>query len=112
MNNANDIKKAEKIRSQYIAKETTKMDNLKKLDNKVKAPGKVISIILGVIGILVMGSGMSLIMVNENMQLGLMLGIPGMLVALLAYPVYSLITNGRKKKFKNEIIRLSDEVIL
>lgn len=112
MNNANEMKQAEKIRSQYIKKEATKMDNLRKLDSKVKAPGKVIASIFGVIGALVMGSGMSLIMVSENMELGLMLGIPGMIVALLAYPLYSLITNSRKKKYKNEILRLSDEVMI
>ena len=112
MNNENEIRKTEKIRSQYIEKENTKMDNLKKLDNKVKAPGKVISCILGVIGVLVMGAGMSLIMVENNMQTGLILGIPGMIVALLAYPVYSLITNHRKKKYKDEIIRLSEEITL
>lgn len=112
MNNANEIKKAERIRSQYIEKENTKMHNLQKLDSKVKAPGKVLSCILGVVGALVMGAGMSLIMVEENMQLGLMLGIPGLAVALLAYPVYSLITNRRKKKYRSEIIRLSEEITL
>lgn len=112
MNNTNEIKQAEKIRSQYIKKEATKMDTLKKLDNKVKAPGKAVSSILGIIGTLVMGAGMSLIMVQNNMELGLILSIPGMIAALLAYPVYSLITNIRKKKYKDEIMRLSDEVLI
>lgn len=108
----NNLNQAEKIRNQYVKKEATAMDELKKLDNKVKAPGKTISTILGVIGVLVMGAGMSLIMVKNVMTTGLLLGIPGMIVALLAYPVYSLITNSRKKKYKDEIIRLSDEVMM
>lgn len=45
-----DTIKAEKIRRQYLSKEANKIDQLKKLDDKVKAPGKVIASILGVTG--------------------------------------------------------------
>ena len=107
----NNSTKAERIRNQYTGKEMTAMDELRKLDNKVKAPGKAVASVLGVIGALIMGAGMSLIMVRNIMTTGLLLGIPGMIVALLAYPVYSLITNCRKKQYKDEIIRQSDEVI-
>ena len=106
--NAQDQKKAESIRRQYIPREDNKIEQLQKLDNKVKTPGKVVASILGVVGALVMGSGMALVMVWENMTMGLALSIPGLIVALLAFPVYALITNSRKKKFASEIIRLSD----
>ena len=106
--NAQDQKKAESIRRQYIPREDDKIEQLQKLDNKVKTPGKVVASILGVVGALVMGSGMALVMVWENMTMGLALSIPGLIVALLAFPVYALITNSRKKKFASEIIRLSD----
>jgi hypothetical protein len=39
------------------------------------------------------------------------LPIPGMVVAILAYPVYQLITNNRKKKYADEIMRLSDDLM-
>ncbi len=103
-----DQKRAEDIRRQYISREDNKIEQLQRLDNKVKLPGKIAASILGV---LVMGSGMSLIMVWEDMQPGLLLGIPGMVAAVLAYPAYALITNSRKKKYAPEIIRLSDDVI-
>lgn len=106
--NAQDQKKAESIRRQYIPREDNKIEQLQKLDNKVKTPGKVVASILGVVGALVMGSGMALVMVWENMTMGLALSIPGLIVALLAFPVYALITNSRKKKFTSEIMRLSD----
>lgn len=105
-----DTKKAEKIRRQYLDKEANKIELLKKLDDKVKAPGKIVASILGVIGALVMGGGMAFVMEWSNMPTGLALGIPGMIVALLAYPVYNLITNKRKKKYAAEIMRLSNEV--
>ena len=109
--NAQDQRRAENIRRQYISRNENKMEQLQKLDDKVKLPGKILASVLGVIGSLVMGAGMSLIMVWSNMTLGLVLSIPGMLVALIAYPIYMLITNNRKKKYADEIMRLSDEIM-
>jgi len=109
--NAEDQRKAENIRRQYLSHEENKIEQLQKLDNRVKLPGKIISSILGTVGSLVMGAGMSLVMVWENMTFGLALSIPGLAAALLAYPLYSLITSKRKKKYADEIMRLSDELI-
>lgn len=106
-----DTNQAEKIRRQYLNKEANKIELLKKLDDKVKAPGKITASILGVIGALVMGGGMAMVMEWSNMTIGLILGIPGMIVALSAYPVYALITNKRKKKYAAEIMRLSNEIV-
>ena len=58
-----DQKKAEDIRRQYVSREENKMEQLRKLDSRVKLPGKIAGSILGVIGALVMGAGMSLVMV-------------------------------------------------
>lgn len=104
-------KRAEKIRSQYIKKGESKTELLQKLDDKVKTPGKVTAYALGIIGALVMGFGMALVMVWQNMSLGLLFGIPGMVLILLVYPLYLFITNGRKKKYADEIMRLSNEII-
>lgn len=106
-----DATKAEKIRRQYLSREDNKMEQLKRLDDKVKTPGKIVSCIMGVIGSLTMGAGMSMIMVWNNMTTGLVLGIPGLLIAVLAYPVYRLLTEKRKKKYAAEIFQLSDVLI-
>lgn len=108
---AQDQKKAEDIRRQYIPREDNKIEQLQRLDSKVKTPGKVVASILGAVGALVMGSGMALVMVWENMTMGLALSIPGMIVALLAFPAYAVITNSRKKKYASEIMRISDGLI-
>lgn len=42
--------KIEKIRSQYVEKESTDFDKLKKLDKKVKSPAKLVSSVIGTIG--------------------------------------------------------------
>ena len=77
-----DAAKAEAIRRRYMEKGTTKLDQLQALDAKVKTPGTVLSSMLGIVGALVMGTGMSNIMVWDNMTAGLALGIPGLLMLL------------------------------
>ncbi|HJB25148.1 MAG TPA: hypothetical protein H9662_00845 [Firmicutes bacterium] len=106
-----DQRRTEGIRRQYLAREENKMEQLQKLDSKVKSPGKIIASIIGVVGALVMGYGMSLVMVSGVMTTGIAIGVAGMVVALVAYPIYALITNSRKKKYAAEIMRLSDDVI-
>ena len=106
-----DQRKAEGIRRQYVFREENKMEQLQKLDSKVKLPGKITGSILGVVGALVMGYGMSLVMVNGVMTTGIAIGIAGMIAALAAYPDYAGITGGRKKKYAAEIMRLSNDVM-
>ncbi len=106
-----DQKKAEGIRRQYVSREENKMEQLRKLDSRVKLPGKIAGSILGVIGALVMGAGMSLVMVWGNMAMGLALSIPGLAVLLLGFLAYYLITGSRKKKYAAEIMRLSGNVM-
>ncbi len=87
------------------------MEQLNKLDSKVKLPGKVIAGIMGTGGALLLGAGMSNIMVWDSMQTGLIMGIPGIIIALLSYPVYSQITSRRKKKYADEVFLLSDQLM-
>lgn len=106
-----NVKKAEVIRRRYMEKGTTKMDQLEALDTKVKTPAIVIASILGVVGCLVMGAGMSNIMVWGNMTFGMALGVPGLVVLVLAWPVYKAILNSRKKKYAPQIMNLSGKII-
>lgn len=107
----NDRNQAERIRRQYQNREANKLEQLHRLDSKVKGPGRTVASIIGSIGALTMGGGMSLIMEWGNMTAGLPLGIVGLLLALIAYPIYLRMTAKRKKKYADEILRLSDEVI-
>lgn len=109
--NEQDKIRAERIRRQYIAREANAAEKLAELDSRVKTPGRTVSIVIGIIGALIMGAGMSMIMVWNNMTTGLIISVPGMIAALAAYPVYELITNSRKQKYADEIIRLSSDII-
>ena len=109
----------EKIRTQYTEKETTELDSLKALDAKVKRPANIFAYIFGGISAIIMGCGMSLVMTDigaivglgEAMIPGIAIGLVGMAMALLTYPIYKSILSARKKKYAKEILELSDKII-
>ncbi len=109
----------ENIKSQYTEKATTEVDTLRKLDAKVKRPANVFAYIFGSIGAIVMGSGMSLVMTDlattlgiaNPMVTGIVIGVIGMLMAIVNYPIYKAILASRKKKYAKQIIELSDKIM-
>lgn len=118
--NTNDQKfVAQKIRTQYMEKESTQLDALRALDAKVKRPANVFAGVFGAISTLVIGSGMSLIMtdigttigISNPLVPGIVIGVVGMLMAIVTYPIYRGILSGRKKKYAAEIMKLSDEIV-
>lgn len=65
---------------------------------KVHAPvnfGIVITWIVGIIGALIMGFGMSQVMTNGNMLIGVIFGIVGLIVCVLNYPIYAYIKDNK-----------------
>lgn len=110
---------AQKIRTQYIEKEATELDELRELDNKVKRPANIFAYIFGSISAIIMGCGMSLVMTEigaiiglENTMIpGIIIGVIGLAMALVNYPIYKKIMASRKKKYAEEIITLSDKIM-
>ncbi len=108
-----------KIRSEYTEKSVSELDTLKALDKKVKRPANVFAYIFGSLGAVIMGSGMSLIMtdiaetvgVADPMLPGIIIGLVGMFMAILNYPMYKGILGSRKKKYADKIIALSDKLM-
>lgn len=109
----------QKIRTQYTEKEHTGLDELKELDSKVKRPANVFSYIFGTISAIIMGSGMSLVMtdigatvgISDPMLPGIIIGIAGMFMAIINYPIYKGILGARRKKYADKIIALSDKIM-
>ena len=110
---------AQKIRTQYMEKQSTELDELRKLDAKVKRPANAFAYTFGSIGAVVMGAGMSLVMTDigaivgiaSAMPIGIVVGVVGMVMALVNYPIYKGILNSRKKKYGAEIIKLSEKIM-
>lgn len=109
----------QKIRTQYTEKENTQLEALKKLDAKVKKPANVFAYVFGSIAAIIMGSGMSLVMtdigqtlgIQNTMVTGIVIGVIGLLMAIINYPVFKKILASRRKKYAKEIIALSDNIM-
>jgi len=109
----------QKIRTQYTEKKNTELDELKALDSKVKRPANVFAYIFGSISAIIMGSGMSLVMtdigetvgIQNPMLYGIVIGVIGMLMAIINYPIYKGILSSRRKKYTDKIITLSDKIM-
>ena len=106
----------ERIRNKYLPKQESKMDQLIKLDKQAEVPGQIASIVAGVIGLLLLGVGMCCTMVwNTSMSifvLGVVIGIIGIAVAGIAYPIYQKVTEKERAKIADQIIALSNELSL
>ena len=109
----------QKIRTQYTEKEHTNLDALRELDAKVKRPANVFAYIFGTISAIIMGCGMSLVMTDigstigmtDTMVPGIIIGILGMLMAIINYPIYKGILGSRRKKYADQIMKLSDKIM-
>ena len=110
---------AQKIRTQYMEKESTELDELRELDAKVKRPANVFGYTFGSVSAVIMGAGMSLVMTDIGATVGIasalipgiVIGVVGLGMTLLTYPLYKKILNSRKNKYGAEIIKLSDKIM-
>ncbi len=110
---------AAKIRTQYIEKGVSDIDELRKLDVKAKRPANIFAWVFGSISALIMGCGMSLIMTDiatvvgipNPMVYGIIIGVLGMAMAAVNYPIYKGIMKCRKEKFAEEIIKKSENIL-
>ena len=109
----------QKIRSEYTEKEHTQLDELKALDAKVKRPANVFAYTFGSISAIIMGSGMSLVMTDlgetlgmgDAMVPGVVIGVIGLVLALVNYPLYKKMLGSHKEKYAEQIIKLSDKLM-
>ena len=110
---------AQKIRTQYMEKTPSELDALRELDAKVKRPANVFAYTFGSISAVIMGAGMSLVMTDIGAIIGItgalvpgiVIGVVGMAMALINYPIYKKILASRKNKYGAKILELSDKIM-
>ena len=115
---AQQKKEVEAIRNKYLPREEDKLEQLRKLHAVPTRKAQASALTLGTIGALVLGSGMSLVLTdigamlgNLAMVLGILVGIVGMVLVALAYPIYNRTLKKEREHIAPEILRLSDELL-
>ena len=110
---AKEKSELEKIRKKYTPKtsEESKLEQIKRLDKSVESSAMTKALTVGIIGSLILGVGMCCTMVwTDFFVLGIIVGIIGMLVCGLAYPVYKRSLEQKRAVVGAQILELSDQI--
>jgi len=115
---AQQQQEVEAIRKKYLPKEEDKMEKLRRLHYSATEKAQAASIAAGVLGALILGTGMSLCMTDLGaalgefaMVLGILIGLIGLVMVALAYPLYNLVLRKERQRIAPEILRLSEELL-
>lgn len=99
------------IRQKYLPPQEDKLEQLRRLDKSATRPGKILSLLVGVVGTLLLGVGMCCSMVWTAYFLpGVAIGLVGLVGIGAAFPVYSAVTRRQRKKLAPQILKLSQEL--
>ena len=93
---AEQQKEVEAIRKKYLPQEADKMEQLRRLHAIPTKKAQAASLAVGIIGALILGTGMSLCMTELGaalgslaMVLGILVGVIGLVSVAVAYPVFN-----------------------
>ena len=120
---AKEQEEIKNIRKKYAVPEASedKMERLRRLDKSVTDKATTKSLIVGIIGALIMGTGMSLVMTdlgeifgayqNAALYIGILVGIVGIVLVGYAYPVYNRVLKKERERIAPEILQLTEELM-
>lgn len=121
---AKDRDEVKKIREKYAPaaeREESAIERLRRLDAGVTKKATAFSLIVGVIGALILGIGMSLVMtelgdflglpVSLTLFVGVLIGAVGIVFVALAYPIYQHTVKKERARIAPEILRLTDDLM-
>lgn len=113
--NTTEMKKVVDIRNAYTKKEASKTQQIRDLDKKARRPVQIFTYAFGTVAALVFGTGMCLAMkvigASLSPVLGIAVGVAGMVLCGVNYPIYKAMLKKRKAKYADEILRLCDDAI-
>ena len=108
----------EDIRKAYLPKEEDKKAELRRLHAIPTQKAQTLSLTVGIIGLLILGTGMSLCMTELGaalgslaMVLGILVGLAGLAMVAVSYPLYRRTLEQERAKIAPEILRLTDELL-
>ncbi len=106
---------AEHLVNEYSVKDTSKVVALKKLDRKAKRGAEIFAYTFGTVAALILGVGMCLSMhvIGSGTAwfvVGIIVGIIGLALCGVNYPIYKKLLENGKKKYGSDIIKLAKEI--
>ena len=94
------------------------MQQLRALHAVPTRKAQTASLVVGILGALIMGTGMSLAMTEIGaalgdwaMALGIGIGLAGMVLVVLAYPLYNRVLRKWREKIAPQILQLTDDLL-
>ena len=113
---AEEKKEIEYIRKQYVENQEKKdvdgkMQRLRKLHSKVKSPAMAVSLTMGSVGTLIFGLGLSMALEWNLLVWGSLVAVVGLAPIISAYWAHNKILERQKKKYGEEILKLSQELL-
>ena len=109
---AEKAREVEAIRRKYEEPKEDKFEQLKALDRQAERRGQILSIAIGIIGTLILGTGMSMVMVGQVPYFipGVVIGIVGALALGAAYPIYKKVTKIDRDKVAGQVLALVKQI--
>ena len=110
---AKDQDEIRRIRRKYAPAEEDKMTQLRRMDAAVYKKAMILSLCMGIAGALILGVGMCCAMVWQGTLFipGIVIGILGIAVVSLTYPLYNRTLKKEREKIASEILRLTDDLM-
>ena len=110
---AKDMEEIKHIREKYAPQNADRLELVRRLDRQVTHKATVPAVSVGVMGALIMGTGMSLAMVWQGVMFipGIIVGLIGIAGVCVAYPLYTRVLESERRKSAPEILRLTEELM-
>ena len=110
---AQEIEIVKDIKEKYSGKETTtqKIKRLIDLDASVYRSGNIVSLCLGILGLLVFGIGMCYCLLWSMFALGVILGIIGIQIMCLTMTIRNKLVEKKRREVGSKIEILSNEIL-
>lgn len=108
----------EAIRSAYLPRVEDPLESLRRLHAIPTHKAQEAALTVGILGALLLGFGMSMCMTELGASwgpmafvIGIPVGLAGIVLAALAWPVYTRVLKRERERIAPEILRLTDELI-
>ncbi len=112
---ADSNKEVQRIREKYTTPDEreSKLEQLRRLDESVNKSAMAVALTIGILGALILGFGMSCVMVWTDKMFvpGIVIGLIGLIITVLAYPIYKIKAEKKRKEIAPLIIKLTDELM-